>query len=268
MFTMGGASVGWQIGGKATDVVFLVMNPEGMKKLVQDSVKVGAELSVAAGPVGRSAEGATDVQLHAEILSDSRSRGLFGGASLDGAVYKQDEDDNQNVYGRRVTAKEILIDGTMPTPRAAQGLDSALTKYSPSGGRTFAGLRFMDAFNLDHQFEYQHLQQSANCSSPDDHTDRGQLQLAAERRRVSDRRHPDHSDAYPLPAGNRHHQHHELGQLRSLYLWWNWDSRSHGGHGRDLHRWSSLRDDHLHPCLGLWRAVEKIDSVFSSSAKT
>ena len=69
MFTMGGASVGFQIGGKATDVVFLVMNPEGMKKLVQDSVKLGAELSVAAGPVGRSAEGATDAQLHAEILS-------------------------------------------------------------------------------------------------------------------------------------------------------------------------------------------------------
>src|ERR1700722_10925895 len=120
MFSMGGLSVGWQIGGKATDVVFLVMNPEGMKKLVQDSVKLGAELSVAAGPVGRSAEGATDAQLHAEILSYSRSRGLFGGASLDGAVYKQDEDDNQKLYGRRLTAKEILIDGTVPSPHSAQ----------------------------------------------------------------------------------------------------------------------------------------------------
>ena len=140
MFTMGGASFGFQIGGKATDVVFLVMNPEGMKKLVQDSVKLGAELSAAAGPVGRSAEGATDVQLHAEILSYSRSRGLFGGASLDGAVYKQDEGDNQKLYGRRVTAKEILIDGTVRPTRAAHGLDNALTKYSPSGGRTFARL--------------------------------------------------------------------------------------------------------------------------------
>jgi lipid-binding SYLF domain-containing protein len=140
MFTMGGASVGFQIGGKATDVVFLVMNPGGMKKLVQDSVKLGAELSVAAGPVGRSAEGATDAQLHAEILSYSRSRGLFGGASLDGAVYKQDEGDNQKVYGRRVTAKEIQIDGTVSPTHAAQGLDSALTKYSPSGGRTFTSL--------------------------------------------------------------------------------------------------------------------------------
>jgi len=140
MFTLGGASVGFQIGGKETDVVFLVMNPGGMKKLVQDSVKLGAELSAAAGPVGRSAEGATDAQLHAEILSYSRSRGLFGGASLDGAVYKQDEDDNQKVYGRRVTAKEILIDGTVRPTRAAQPLDGTLTKYSPSGGRTFASL--------------------------------------------------------------------------------------------------------------------------------
>jgi SH3 domain-containing YSC84-like protein 1 len=140
MFTMGGASVGFQIGGKATDVVFLVMNPGGMKKLVQDSVKLGAELSAAAGPVGRSAEGATDAQLHAEILSYSRSRGLFGGASLDGAVYKQDEDDNQRLYGRRVTAKEILIDGTVRPTRAAQGLDNTLTRFSPSGGRTFATL--------------------------------------------------------------------------------------------------------------------------------
>jgi len=140
MFTMGGASVGFQIGGKATDVVFLVMNPGGMKKLVQDSVKLGAELSVAGGPVGRSAEGATDAQLHAEILSYSRSRGLFGGASLDGAVYKQDEDDNQKVYGRRVTAKEILIDGTVRPSRAAQGLDGALTRYSRAGGKTFASL--------------------------------------------------------------------------------------------------------------------------------
>jgi lipid-binding SYLF domain-containing protein len=138
MFTMGAASVGFQIGGKATDVVFLVMNPEGMKKLVQDSVKLGAELSVAAGPVGRSAEGATDAQLHAEILSYSRSRGLFAGASLDGAVVKQDRDDNEQLYGHKVTAKEILIEGTVATPRAAAGLDSALTKYSPSGGRTFA----------------------------------------------------------------------------------------------------------------------------------
>jgi SH3 domain-containing YSC84-like protein 1 len=137
MFTVGGGSFGFQIGGKSTDVVFLVMNPTGMKKLVQDSVKLGAELSAAAGPVGRSAEGATDAQLHAQILSYSRTRGLFAGASLSGAVVKQDEDDNQKLYGRKVTAKQILIDGTVRTPRAAEALNSALTKYSPKGGQSF-----------------------------------------------------------------------------------------------------------------------------------
>jgi len=137
MFTLGAASVGFQIGGKATDVVFLVMNPEGAKKLVQDSVKLGAEASVAAGPVGRSAEGATDAQLHAEILSYSRTRGLFAGLSLDGAVVKQDKDDNRKLYGREVSAKALLIDGTVRSPRSARGLDSTLTKYSPKGGQTF-----------------------------------------------------------------------------------------------------------------------------------
>jgi SH3 domain-containing YSC84-like protein 1 len=88
MFTLGGANVGFQIGGKATDVVFLVMNPEGAKKLMQDKVKLGAEVSATAGPVGRTAEGATDAQLHAEILSYSRTRGLFAGLSLDGMVLK------------------------------------------------------------------------------------------------------------------------------------------------------------------------------------
>lgn len=137
MFTLGAASVGFQIGGKATDVVFLVMNPEGANKLVQDSVKLGAEMSVAAGPVGRSAEGATDAQLHAEILSYSRTRGLFAGLSLDGAVVKQDKDDNRKLYGREVSAKELLIDGTVRSPQSARGLDSTLTKYSPKGGQTF-----------------------------------------------------------------------------------------------------------------------------------
>jgi SH3 domain-containing YSC84-like protein 1 len=140
MFTLGAASIGFQIGGKATDVVFLVMNPEGAKKLVQDSVKLGAEASVAAGPVGRSTEGATDAQLHAEILSYSRTRGLFAGVSLDGAVLKQDAEDNETLYGRKVSAKQILIEGTVATPRSARGLNNALTKYSPKGGQTFARL--------------------------------------------------------------------------------------------------------------------------------
>lgn len=137
MFTLGAASVGFQIGGKSTDVVFLVMNPDGAKKLVQDSVKVGAELSAAAGPVGRSAEGATDAQLHAEILSYSRTRGLFAGASLDGAVVKQDWDDNQKLYGHKVSAREILIQGRVRVPAEASPLDRTLARYSPRGGQAF-----------------------------------------------------------------------------------------------------------------------------------
>jgi SH3 domain-containing YSC84-like protein 1 len=138
MFTIGGGSFGFQIGGQATDVVFIVMNPEGARKLVQDSVKLGGEASIAAGPVGRSAEGATDVQLHAEILSYSRSRGLFAGVSLAGAVLKQDKDENQRLYGHTVSAKQILIEGTVSPPEAAHQLDGALAKYAPKGGQSFS----------------------------------------------------------------------------------------------------------------------------------
>lgn len=137
LFTLGGGSFGFQLGGKATDVVFIVMNARGASKLVQDNVKLGGELSAAAGPVGRSGEGATDAQMRAEILSYSRTRGLFAGASLDGAVVKQDKDDNQKLYGRRVTAQEILFGGAVSAPATAHGLDRALNKYSPRGGQPF-----------------------------------------------------------------------------------------------------------------------------------
>lgn len=137
LFTLGGANVGFQIGGKATDVVFLVMNPEGVKKLLQDKVKLGAEISATAGPVGRTAEGATDAQLHAEILSYSRTRGLFAGLSLDGQVLKQDTDDNERLYGHKVNPKEILVTGIVDPPPAARPLDKVLTKYAPHGGAPF-----------------------------------------------------------------------------------------------------------------------------------
>ncbi len=140
MFTLGGGSFGFQIGGEATDVVFIVRNEAGARKLVQDSVKLGGDISVTAGPVGRTAEGATDAQLHAEILSYSRTRGLFAGVSLEGAVVKQDWDDNRDLYGHKITAREILIDGRVAAPPAAMPLDQALTKYSPRGGRSFASL--------------------------------------------------------------------------------------------------------------------------------
>jgi SH3 domain-containing YSC84-like protein 1 len=140
MFTLGAGSVGFQIGGKATDVVFIVMNPEGARKLVRDSVKLGAEMSVAAGPVGRSAEGATDVQLHAEILSYSRTRGLFAGVSLDGAVVKQDKEDNAKLYHREISAQNILIKGEVEAPPSARPLDETLAKYSTKGGQPFNGV--------------------------------------------------------------------------------------------------------------------------------
>ncbi|HEX5483451.1 MAG TPA: lipid-binding SYLF domain-containing protein [Terriglobia bacterium] len=138
LFTMGGGSFGFQIGGKATDIVFIVMNPGGAKKLLQSKVTLGADASVAGGPVGRSAAAETDAQLHAEILSYSRSRGLFGGVALKGAVLKQDNGANEKLYGKKVSPADILIKGTVPVPAAGRALDKTLTKYSPHGGAAFA----------------------------------------------------------------------------------------------------------------------------------
>jgi lipid-binding SYLF domain-containing protein len=137
MFTIYGGSYGLQIGGQSTDVVFIVMNAGGVRKLLQSGVKIGADVSAAAGPVGRTAAAATDIQLHAEMLTYSRSRGLFAGVSLAGSVIRQDEDDNEKLYGHAVTAKDVLIRGTEHPPAAAKSLDDILTKYSPRGGATF-----------------------------------------------------------------------------------------------------------------------------------
>jgi SH3 domain-containing YSC84-like protein 1 len=137
MFTIGGASIGFQIGGQATDFVLVVMNAKGAQKLLQSRSKLGADASVAGGPVGRTAEGSTDLQLHAEILTYSRSRGLFAGVSLSGQVVKQDHDANARLYGRKVDPKDILFKGTVAAPAAAGALDAALTKYSPHGGEKF-----------------------------------------------------------------------------------------------------------------------------------
>lgn len=137
MFTVGGANVGFQIGGQATDFVLLVMNPRGAQKLVQSKAKLGTDASVAGGPVGRTAEGATDLQLHAEILTYSRSRGLFAGISLDGQIVKQDNDANERLYGRKLEAKQILFGTGVGAPAAARPLDAVLNKYSPRGGARF-----------------------------------------------------------------------------------------------------------------------------------
>lgn len=137
MFTLYGGSYGLQIGGQSTDVVFIVMNAGGVRKLLQSGVKIGADVSAAAGPVGRTAAAATDIQLHAEILTYSRSRGLFAGVSLAGSVLRQDEDANEKLYGHAVTAKDVLIRGTEQPPAPAKPLDDILTKYSPRGGASF-----------------------------------------------------------------------------------------------------------------------------------
>ncbi len=138
MFILGGGNFGFQLGGQATDVIFLVMNASGAKKLLSSSVKLGADASAAAGPVGRSAAAATDAQMHAEILTYSRSRGLFAGISLAGSVLKQDSKNNQSLYGRKLTPKQILIEQIVGVPRAAAPLDRALNKYSPHGGQAFS----------------------------------------------------------------------------------------------------------------------------------
>jgi SH3 domain-containing YSC84-like protein 1 len=137
MFTLYGGNFGLQFGGKATDIVFIVMNTGGVRKLLQTGVKLGVDASAAAGPVGRTAEGATDIQMHAEILSYSRSRGLFAGLSLDGAVLKADHLANRRLYGRTYEPKQILIDGLATPPDAAKPLDDILAKYSPRGGEPF-----------------------------------------------------------------------------------------------------------------------------------
>jgi lipid-binding SYLF domain-containing protein len=137
LFTVGGANVGFQIGGQATDFVLLVMNGRGAEKLLQSKVKLGADASVAGGPVGRTAQGATDLQLRAEILTYSRSRGAFAGISLDGQIVKQDDDANEKLYGHRVEPNDILFKGTVAAPPAAHALDAALTQYSPHGGEPF-----------------------------------------------------------------------------------------------------------------------------------
>lgn len=124
-----GGSIGAQIGAGETDVVFVVMNDRGMDKLMSDKFTIGGDASVMAGPVGRSATAATDAQLHAEILSYSRSRGAFAGVALNGATLRPDNDDNEKLYGRKVTQREIL-DGKVMPPASAKPLYDALNSYA------------------------------------------------------------------------------------------------------------------------------------------
>jgi lipid-binding SYLF domain-containing protein len=126
---MEGGSVGFQLGGSSTDLVMLVMSQRGMDKLLEDKFTVGADASAAAGPVGRTADAATDVQLHAEILAWSRARGLFAGVALKGATLRNDLDDNEQLYGRKMTNKEVIL-GHIEPPPAAHRLIAELDRYS------------------------------------------------------------------------------------------------------------------------------------------
>jgi lipid-binding SYLF domain-containing protein len=135
MIGIGGASIGFQIGGQSSDFVFLIMNPKGIDHLLKNQFTLGADVSVAAGPKGRSAEAATDVLLNAEILTYSRSKGLFAGVSLEGAVVKQDKGANQAVYGAKVDPGELLLKSGHPVPAAARGLVKALAELSPRGAQ-------------------------------------------------------------------------------------------------------------------------------------
>ncbi len=125
-----GGSVGFQIGGSTTDLIMLVMSQRGAEKLLESKFTLGAEGSVAAGPVGRTATAQTDAQMHAEILSWSRSQGLFAGLALEGATLRQDLDDNATLYGKKLENREIITGG-MRAPKSAARLIALLNKYSP-----------------------------------------------------------------------------------------------------------------------------------------
>jgi len=131
MFALEGGSFGLQIGAQATDFVLLIMNESGANSVMSSKVKIGADASAAAGPVGRTASAETDVVLKAEILSYSRAKGLFAGISLAGSTLRSDDGGNKTVYGRDISAKEIVRQGKAPAPAAAQRLLAVLQKASP-----------------------------------------------------------------------------------------------------------------------------------------
>ena len=131
LYALEGISIGFQIGGQATDFVLLVMNPKGAESLLHSKVKLGADASAAAGPKGRTAEGATDIVMNAEILSYSRNKGLFAGVSLEGSTLRSDGSANEKLYGKKLTAKEIIRQGRVGVPASAHELISLLDRKSP-----------------------------------------------------------------------------------------------------------------------------------------
>jgi lipid-binding SYLF domain-containing protein len=131
MIALEGGSVGLQLGGNATDFILLLMSPRSAQNILKSKVKLGADASAAAGPVGRAASAETDVTLRAEILSYSRSRGLFAGVSLEGSTLRPDNGANKNLYGKDVSASDIVFKKAVPVPDSAKVLLATLQKASP-----------------------------------------------------------------------------------------------------------------------------------------
>jgi lipid-binding SYLF domain-containing protein len=133
-FMITGGSVGFQIGGQAVDLVMLIMNNDGMQHLLASQFALGADASVAAGPVGRHAEGSTDWKMRAQVLTYSRARGVFAGVSLSGAVVKQDKDSTREFYGHMMTSKAALTGEVDPTPEA-NGFLTTLSKWAQEAAK-------------------------------------------------------------------------------------------------------------------------------------
>jgi len=131
MFALEGGNIGFQLGGQATDFILLVMNKKGAESVLKSKVKLGADASAAAGPKGRTAAADTDIVMRAEILSYSRSRGLFAGVSLEGSTLRSDGGANENLYGRKLTAEQIVREGAVRPPPAAGKLLKLLSQKSP-----------------------------------------------------------------------------------------------------------------------------------------
>jgi lipid-binding SYLF domain-containing protein len=133
-FKIGGPSIGFQAGFEEADLILLIMNKEGVNKLLQDKFSIGGEATAAAGPVGRDTRAATDIQMHAQILSWSRARGLFAGVSLNGLVVTQDRDDDAALYGKAIEARDILLGGPVAVPQIAKSFVSTTEQYTKREG--------------------------------------------------------------------------------------------------------------------------------------
>jgi lipid-binding SYLF domain-containing protein len=128
--TLIGGTFGLQIGGQAADIILVINNQRGLENLVSNQFKIGADAAIAAGPVGRDAQAATDIQLRAQILSYSRARGLFAGVTINGSTIRQDMDANERFYGSRLTTRQVVFEGKAGAPGSVEQWRAALVKYA------------------------------------------------------------------------------------------------------------------------------------------